>query len=181
MIAALAALTFPVASTPSHARSRLVTVPDLQQVEIRRAYAQLRARGLRVTIPFNLYLAPYVRTEVMAQEPAGQSRAPRGSVVRITRVEGRRHARPAGDTTERVVPELRRLSAHGAVELIEVTGFRYWTATLRGPLRASRGLQLLGSYRVRSQRPAGGTLLRQREDFQNGYSLTPIAFVARPI
>jgi beta-lactam-binding protein with PASTA domain len=178
VVAILAALALPAASSPAPER-RAVTVPQLRWLPVETAYAKLRARRLRVTTPANLHLASNIRTRVTRQHPAAGSRVSPGSVVRITDVGGP-VGKPVGDETERRVPELRGLPVGEAFARIRAAGFRYWRATLRGPLHASTAPRLLQAYRVRSQAPAAGTLFRQREGDPFSFRLTPVSLTASP-
>jgi beta-lactam-binding protein with PASTA domain len=155
-----------------------VAVPNVASTNLARGVVRLHSAGLHVTIPSSYYLASNSTPQIVLQKPRAGATVAAGTAVELTITQPPTVAPFA--TTKRIrVPAVKRLLLSSAVARLERAGVRFWKVDYVPPLEDASVRTLYGAYRVTGQRPAGGTILRQRRQVNGVEKIVPVALSVR--
>jgi beta-lactam-binding protein with PASTA domain len=173
-LAAIAAL-----GTASAAQERAtVAVPNVTSTNLARGVVRLHKAGLHVTIPSSYYLASNSTPQIVRQKPRAGATVRTGTAVELTLAQPPTVAPFA--TTKRIrVPAVKGLLLLSAVARLERAGVRFWKVDYVPPLGDANVRTLYGAYRVAGQRPAAGTVMRQRRQVNGEERIVPVALSVR--
>jgi beta-lactam-binding protein with PASTA domain len=131
-----------------------------------------------VTIPSSYYLASNSTPQIVRQKPKAGATVPGGTAVELTLTQPPTVAPLA--TTKRIrVPAVKGSLLSSAVVRLERAGVRFWTVNYVPPLKDANVRRLFGTYRVTGQRPAAGTVMRQRQMVNGVERIVPVALSLR--
>lgn len=160
------------------AANRAVTVPRLTETDVVYAYGLAHAAGLRVDVPPIARITSLYVPGVRAQSPPSGRRVARGSVVRITAVEGGPIGSPAVGKVRARVPSFVGRPAGAAIGWVESHGL-FWELVDLPRLVAGNAASYAGNFVVTSQSPKPGTVLRPGVRVGGGFRPTPLVLHVR--
>ena len=155
-----------------------VSVPNVANTNLSLGIIRLHRAGMHVTIPSSYYLASNSTPQIVRQKPRAGTTAAAGAAVELTLAQPPTVAPFA--TTKRVrVPAMKGLLLSTAVARLKRAGVRFWTVNYVPPLEDTNVRTLYSAYRVEGQRPAAGTVMRQRRTVDGVERIVPVALSVR--